>query len=67
LELQGKAKNDVIILIDETRAVVEIYEAPYDPVDSHVLAEELTELFSEHESDKKNISVVSAGTAADIR
>jgi aldehyde:ferredoxin oxidoreductase len=65
LEIQGKAKNDVIILIDETRAVVEIYEAPYDPVDSHILAEELTELLAEHEGDKKNISVVSAGKAAE--
>ena len=65
LEIQGKAKNDVIILIDETREVVEIYDAPYDPIDSHVLAEELTELFSDHEAQKKNISVVSAGTAAD--
>jgi aldehyde:ferredoxin oxidoreductase len=65
LEIQGKANHDVIILIDETRSVVEIYEAPYDPVDSHLLAEELTELLAEHESEKKNISVVSAGTAAE--
>ncbi|MDP2423558.1 MAG: aldehyde ferredoxin oxidoreductase C-terminal domain-containing protein [Bacteroidales bacterium] len=65
LELQGKSDCEVIVLIDETREVVEIYEAPYFLVDSHHLAEALTEIFSDDDKGKKNVSVVSAGSAAD--
>ena len=43
LEIQGKSDQEVIILIDETRYVIEIYEAGNSPEDSHLLAEELTE------------------------
>ncbi|MBE0661668.1 MAG: aldehyde:ferredoxin oxidoreductase [Bacteroidales bacterium] len=64
MELQGKSDKQVIVLIDETREVVEIYEAPYELEDSHHLAEVLTEIFADDEKDKKNISVVSAGSAA---
>jgi len=64
MEIQGKSNTEVIILIDETREVVEIYEAPYTLEDSHHLAEALTEIFAGDEKDKKNVSVVSAGSAA---
>lgn len=65
LEIQGKSDKECMILIDENREVVEIYEAPSDPVDSHILTEYLHEVFSNEEKDKKNVAVVSAGTAAD--
>ncbi len=65
IELQGKAGNDVIIYIDGVDHKVEIFEAPKEPVDSHLLAEELTEMFAENEKDKKNIGVVSTGAAAE--
>lgn len=65
LEIQGKAENDVIIFIDGVNHKVEIYEAPKEPIDSHVLAETLHEMYSDDEKDRKNVSVVSAGTAAD--
>jgi len=65
LEIQGKAKNDVIIFIDGVNHKVEIYEAPKEPIDSHVLAEILHEMYSDDEKDRKNVSVVSAGTAAE--
>lgn len=64
LELQGKAHNDVVVFIDGINHKVEIFEAPYEAVDSHVLAEQLTEIFADDESDKKNIGVVSSGSAA---
>lgn len=64
MEIQGKSDKPVIILIDETREVVEVHEAPYDLEDSHHLAEALTEIFADDEKDKKNVSVVSAGSAA---
>ncbi len=65
LEIQGKAKKDVIIFIDGVNHKVEIYEAPVEPIDSHLLAETLHTMYSEEEKDKKNVAVVSAGKAAD--
>ncbi len=65
IELQGKAGNDVIIYIDGVNHKVEIFEAPGAPVDSHLLAEELTDMFADNEKDKKNIGVVSTGAAAE--
>jgi len=65
LELQGKAENDVIIFIDGVNGKIEIFEAPEENIDSHVLAEQLTEMYADDEKDKKNISVVSSGKAAD--
>lgn len=65
IELQGKATEDVIVFIDGVNHKVEILKAPKEPIDSHVLAEVLTEMYADDEKDKKNIAVVSAGTAAD--
>ena len=65
LEIQGKAKDDVIIFIDGVNHNVEIFEAPKEPIDSHVLAETLVEMYADDDKDRKNVSVVSAGTAAD--
>ncbi|MGE5631071.1 MAG: aldehyde ferredoxin oxidoreductase family protein [Caulobacteraceae bacterium] len=64
LEIQGKADKDVIVIIDGNKGTVRIEEAPLEALDSHVLGEQLTELYAENEEDKRNISVVSAGTAA---
>ncbi|HPF93496.1 MAG TPA: aldehyde ferredoxin oxidoreductase N-terminal domain-containing protein, partial [Tenuifilaceae bacterium] len=65
LELQGKADKDVIIYIDGKTNKVEIYEDPGFAKDSHILAEELTEVFAENEKDYKNIGIVSMGAAAE--
>ncbi len=65
LELQGKADEDVIVFIDGINHRVEILEAPAEAVDSHLLAEQLTEIFADNESEKKNIGVVSSGSAAE--
>ncbi|MGI6343983.1 MAG: aldehyde ferredoxin oxidoreductase family protein [Bacillota bacterium] len=65
LEIQGKAQNDVILYIDGNKGLVKIEEAPEEAVDSHILAEQLTEMYAETEEDKKNISIVSAGTGAE--
>lgn len=65
LEIQGKAGSDVIVYIDGIDHYVEIFEAPAGTPDSHVLAEQLTEMFAGSESEKKNIGVVSTGSAAD--
>lgn len=65
IELQGKANEDIILFIDGVNHVIEVLAAPAEPIDSHVLAEVLTDMYADDEKDKKNIAVVSAGTAAD--
>ncbi|MEA3495900.1 MAG: aldehyde ferredoxin oxidoreductase C-terminal domain-containing protein [Bacteroidota bacterium] len=65
LELQGKSEKEIIIYLDGINHKVEIYEAPDEAIDSHVLAEQLTEMYADNEKDKKNIAVISAGQAAD--
>ncbi len=65
IELQGKAEKDVIVFIDGINHTVEIFEAPAESSDSHLLAEQLTEIFADNESEKKYIGVVSTGSAAD--
>ncbi|RLI65994.1 MAG: aldehyde:ferredoxin oxidoreductase [Promethearchaeia archaeon] len=64
LEIQGKAANDIIIFIDGTTGKVRIEQAPLEPIDTHLLAEQLTEMYADDEKDKRNISVVSTGRAA---
>ncbi len=65
LELQGKADRDVIIYIDGVNHKVEIYEDPGYSKDSHLLAEELSEVFATDQKDWKNIGIVSTGAAAE--
>jgi len=65
VEIQGKADKEVIVFIDGVNGKVQICEAPEEPIDSHLLGEVLHEMFSDDEKDRKNVSVVSAGTAAD--
>ncbi|SNS65978.1 aldehyde:ferredoxin oxidoreductase [Anaerovirgula multivorans] len=65
LELQGKAEKDVIIYIDGNKGTVKIEEAPLEAIDGHVLGEQLTEMYADSEEDKRNVAVVTAGTAAE--
>ena len=65
LELQGKAEKEVIVFIDGINHFVEIFEAPCEAIDSHLLAEQLTEIFADNEREKMNIGVVSSGSAAE--
>ncbi len=65
LELQGKSEEDILIFIDGINHFVEIYKAPFEVADSHLLAEELTEVFADEEGEKKNIGIVSSGSAAE--
>ncbi|HRS53173.1 MAG TPA: aldehyde ferredoxin oxidoreductase C-terminal domain-containing protein, partial [Bacteroidales bacterium] len=64
IEIQGKAKEEVIVFIDGINGKVQIYLASDEPVNSHLLAEHLHEVFADDEKDKKNISVISTGIAA---
>jgi len=65
IEIQGKAKKDTIVVIDGTKGTISIEEAPEEEIDSHILSEQLTEMYADGENDKKNVSVVSTGKGAD--
>ena len=65
LVVTGKTEEDVIVFIDGDEGRITIERAPMESVDSHLLAEELTEMYSEDELDRRNVSVVSAGRGAE--
>lgn len=65
IEIQGKSERDVIVFIDGDTGLVQIIDAPLEAIDSHVVAEQLTEMFANDEADRQHVAVVSAGQAAD--
>ncbi len=67
IEIQGKAKKDVVILIDGEKGVIKIETAPEEETNSHLLNEQLTHMYASEDSDKskQKVSVVSAGKGAD--
>ncbi len=65
IEVQGKSDRDVVVFIDGDSGKVTIEEMDLDHRASHLVSEELTDLFAESEKDKKNISIVSTGQGAD--
>ncbi len=64
LEIQGKSEIDVIVFIDGINHTVQILEAPDEAADSHLLAEQLTDMFADNDNEKKQIGIVSTGSAA---
>lgn len=64
LEIQGKAKNEVIIFINGDDGVVTIEEAPLEPVNTYELNRPLTEMYSHPEKGLRGVSVITAGEAA---
>jgi aldehyde:ferredoxin oxidoreductase len=65
LEIQGKSEREVIVFIDGINHKVEIFEANSMTSDSHLLAEQLTDIFADNDNEKKLIGVVSTGSAAE--
>ncbi len=65
LMLIGKAREDSIIIIDAVNGKITIETAPLESIDSHILAEELLEMYSDNELDMRNIASVSAGRGAE--
>ncbi len=64
LSVAGKADEETIVVIDAVKARITIEQAPMESVDSHLLAEELTEMYADDELDKRNIAIISAGRGA---
>ncbi len=65
LEIQGKAEKDVIVVIDGDAGTVTIEEAPLEDLNTHILGEQLAAMYARDDRDKRNLSVISAGQAAD--
>jgi len=63
LEMQGKAKSEVVIFINGDEGKVAIEKAEGLPSETHLLAEILTERYGKE--DKRSISIVSAGPGAE--
>jgi aldehyde:ferredoxin oxidoreductase len=67
VEIQGKAKRDVVIVIDGEKGKVTVETAPLEEINSHLLNEQLTYIYASEDSDKsrQKISVVSAGKGSE--
>ncbi len=65
LEIQGKADRDVIVYIDGDEGIVSLEDVPVEDINTHLLVEQLTELYAGSPEEKKNISIVSTGTGAE--
>lgn len=67
LEIQGKAEEDVIIVIDGQTGTVTVETAPLEEDNTHLLAEQLTYMYAKEDTDKarQQVSVVSAGKGAE--
>jgi NADH:ubiquinone oxidoreductase subunit E len=64
LVIVGKETQETILFIDAVNKKITIEKAPMESIDSHVLAEELTDMYADDDLDKRNIAVVSAGRGA---
>ena len=67
LEIQGKAKEDIVIVIDAEKEKISIETAPTVDINSHILNEQLTHMYASGNTDKSRqlVSVVSAGKGAE--
>ena len=63
IEIQGKAKTEVVILVDGDKGKVVVEKAEELPSETHLIGEILTEKYGAES--KKNVSVVSAGPGAE--
>ncbi len=66
LELQGKAKEDIVVVIDGEKGTVSIETAPLEEINTHLLSEQLTQIYATENTYKsrQKVSVVSSGLAA---
>lgn len=63
IEIQGKSDKEVIIYVDGVLGKVQIFEAPMETEDTHLLTNELLDIFAD-EGKKQFVSSVTSGTGA---
>lgn len=66
LVIVGKAKEESIIYLDAEKGNITIEAAPEESIDTHLISEEMTDMYADNEVGKRDISVVSAGRAAEF-
>jgi len=64
IEVQGIAEKEVIVFIDGDEGKIQIIEAPEEDINTHLIAEQMVEIFAVDEKGKKSICSVSAGQGA---
>ncbi len=67
IEIQGKAKKDVAVIIDGVEGKVTIETAPHEDVNAHLIAEQLTYMYAAEDTEpaRQKVAVVSAGKGAE--
>jgi aldehyde:ferredoxin oxidoreductase len=65
LSVLGKAREDIIIVIDAGNGKITIEKAPLESIDSHKVCEALTEIYADDEAGKRHVTVVAAGRGAE--
>jgi aldehyde:ferredoxin oxidoreductase len=65
LEIQGIAKEDIIVYIDGDQGHVQIFTAPDEDLNSHIAAEQFIHEFAETPGKEQFVSVVSSGEASE--
>ncbi len=65
LEIQGKASEDVLVVVDGKRCRVTVETAPHEATGSVDLADQLHHMFADSPQELQHISSVTAGEAAE--
>ncbi len=65
LEIQGKADQDVLVVIDGKSNRVSVESAPHEAINSAEFAEQLHHMYADSPEELQHISVVSAGKGAE--
>ena len=65
VEIQGKAIQDVIVVIDGNKGVITIETTSDEPANSYELPEVLHAMYADNDDDRKNISVATSGEGAE--
>jgi aldehyde:ferredoxin oxidoreductase len=65
LEIQGKASEDVLVVVDGKERRVSIETAPHEAVNSYDLAEQLHHMYADTPDELQSISAVTAGLGAE--
>jgi aldehyde:ferredoxin oxidoreductase len=65
MEIQGKAREDVIVVLDGVSGRITIELSPMEAIDSHIAAEQFTHEYAHTDDDRRSVSVVSAGKASE--
>ncbi len=67
LEIQGKAEEDVFIVIDGVEGTISIETAPDEETDTHLLAEQLIHMYAKGDDEhaRQLVSTMSSGRAAE--